>query len=243
MASRIQPPRPSGRDARTWDPDFEERLGRGPEVHEFDDLPLQLTEERIRAESERVGNPAPMDDVPLVNSGVAAHRPAPVSEAESAADVGPAKVGPRTSVQPTSYGSILGLNHAQLLKPQTSAVSAPATVREHRAESARRQSARRSQAALVAIVALAIALTAETAYGYLAIRRNSVNVSELPGAYTARAVAAETGNVRLKLEQSRLSRDLSALGQKAGPAMSTADQRVRQLAGEVRNRYERWRGR
>ena len=232
---------------KDWDADLDDPLNRAGQL---DDVPLRLTEERIRAETERIGNVEPTERDPKATSAVAAaeppvsprtSEPAPVSRPElSAGPVADAgEVTLQMAKQPDRCGSIRGLD-ASLRQPQSSAGASPNRVEQRSSvgtEIKERKNARRSGVLWGAVIALVVALVAESGYAYLAIRRNSVNLDQLPGAAVLRTVSAEMESARSKLQQSSMSADLNAVGHAAGATLNAAYQGARRVAGEVRDRY------
>jgi len=252
--NQIESGRFTGKPLSDWDADLDDRPDRATQL---DDVPLRLTEERIRAETERIGNAEPIEEVPKATSAVAAaERPVPPRTSEPAPDLrpepatvpdtGPGEVTLRTADQPDRSGSILGLDR-QLRKPQPRAAAAPPNPVERRSgvgpEIKEKKNTRRSRALWSVVVALAIVLTAESGYAYLAIRRNSVNLDQLPGAAVLRTLGAEMQATRSKFQQSSVSADLNAVGHEAGATLNAAYQGARRLGAEIRDRYNQRHGR
>ena len=253
MVNQIESDRFTRRTTTDWDADLDDALER---TNQLGDVPLRLTEERIRAETERAGNLEPIEGAPKATPAVAAAEP-PIpprtSEPASASWPEPA-AGPATGVgevtlraKSSPYGSILGLGSTQLRKPQSPAASTPPNRVEQRSEVRtgvnESKSPRRSRALSGVVVALAVALAVESGYTYLAIRRNSVNVSQLPGASVLRTLGAEMEGARSKIQQNSVSADLNVVGREAGSALNAGYQGARRLAGEVRDRYNQRHGR
>lgn len=232
MLNSIETDRPLRRQHTDWQFELNDRPD--PRDNEIDDVPLQLTQERIRAESERVGSteldrspsaspratvvppPAQRDPEPLLEKV----RPDPVARQAAGA------VSDRP-VQTSRPGSILGLDAPLIRAPQPASAWAAASPTVERAPAQVRRPSRTSRALWGAVVVLVLALTAETLYGYLAIRRDSVNLSALPGAATVRMLDAETAGAR--------SKTVAAAG--------TVYNGARWVAGEARDRYQKWRSR
>ncbi|HEV2426009.1 MAG TPA: hypothetical protein VGZ29_14360 [Terriglobia bacterium] len=204
----------------------------------LDEVPLKLTEERIRTEWEHGASvrhydrvPLPLEDsvsLPLEPPAPAAarHDDAAAAAAPMAAELarGPVRIeNPRAvdalhrdlQKRPPA-GSILHLNEAAA-NPVGRAAETRKLVRK----------AGRSRGLWTAIVVLILTLAGLVGYGYLAFQRNSVNVSALPGAATVRTVRTEAASA----------------GDQARPAVSAAVQRVEQATAAVRVRYEQWRAR
>jgi hypothetical protein len=255
MVNQIESGRFTKETPKDWDADLDHRLDRAGQL---DDVPLRLTEERIRAETERIGNVEPVETAPKATSAVAVpelpippltSKSAPASRPKPAS--GPATLAGEftltTANQPGRYGSILGSDSTQLRKPESPAAAASPNRVERRsgvrAEVKALKNPRPSRVLSGVVAALVIALAAESGYAYLAIRRNSVNVSQLPGAAVLRTLSAEMKGARWKLEQSSVSADLNAAGHQAGATLNAAYQGARRLAGEVRDRYNQRHGR
>ena len=237
---------------RDWDAELDNHPDRGAQL---DDVPLRLTEERIRAETDRIGNVEPIERSPKAASAVGVAEPpvspsapetAPISGREPPS--GPAaaagEIPLRAANQSDRSGSILGLDSALRQHPPT---AAPANRIEPRSgvgtDIKEKKNSRRSRVPWGVVVALVVMLAAESGYACLAIRRNSVNVSQLPGAAVLRGLGAEIESARSKLQQSGVSADLNALGQEAAATLNTAYRHARRLAGEVRDRYNQRHGR
>jgi hypothetical protein len=227
MVNRIETS-PS-RTHAAWESDLDER--RELRDSDVDNLPLKLTQERIRAESERIGD-TELNRAPLPSSRVAPSspsEPAPLREPaapQSATPQTAAAASPKP-VQASRPGSILGLEAPLVRTPQPAAATPAVSPAVQRTTLQGRRPSRTSRALRGAVVILVLALTAETVYGYLAIRRDSVNVFALPGAATVRTLDADTAGARSK----------------TSAAIETAYSGARRLAGEARDHYHRWRSR
>jgi hypothetical protein len=204
------------------------------------DLPLQLTEERIRAESQRARNAEPIENVSLVAVSPPRETHTPLHDSASATGSLPLQPAPPVPDRAATYGSVLRLN-AGPLREHPGPVVPVAKPYERRCEFARQ--AGRSRGLWRAVIALTLALSGETAYGYLAIRRDCVIVPKLPGASVVRTIGAETKDAQSQLRQSKFSSDVPAIAHKARPALTTVYQGAQRLASEVRGRYAQWRGR
>lgn len=214
------------------------------EQHEegVQEVPLKITEERIRTEWEHGANPRHLDSVPLL-----IERPAPAATRQAdPAPMGTALAGGAAPANdltarglnqdlqnsPARTGSILGLDNAP---------AAPAP-RPSGTWQLRRRS-RVPWGLWTAILLLSLTLGGAVAYSYAALQRNSVVVSELPGAATVRTIRAQAASARSDVEQSGFYRDSAAVGNRARPAVAAAWHRVEQAAGSIYDRYEQWRAR
>lgn len=202
---------------------LEDRLER---QEEREDVPLKLTEERIRSEWEHGVNAHHRDTAPLLIEPPVAPQydaeslmSADLSRGNSPAASAPPAPSPRPYPRnrPAQTGSVLRLDETPAA-PAARPSGSWKLVRKSR-------SSRRGP--WTAVLVLSLALGSVIAYGYLALQRNSVIVSELPGAATVRVLRVEAADAE---EQAR-------------PAVVAAAQRVEQAAGYLRDRYEGWRAR
>lgn len=249
MVNQIESGRLPGKTPREWDADLDGSLDR---TDQLGDVPLRLTEARIRAETDRIGNVEPIERTPKGTSAAAraeppmsprTSEPAAGSRPESPArrGAGAGDVALKTANQPSRSGSILALDTAQLCEPQSPAVTVRTSPVDRRSAVRtpvkEQKRARRSHVLWGVVVALVIALAAESGYAYLAIRRNSVNIAQLPGAAVLRTLGAQMEGARAKFQQSGVSAESNAAGHQAGAALDAAYQGARRLALEVRDRY------
>lgn len=218
--------------------DLDDRVGRQEEPQ---NVPQKITEERIRTEWERGASVRNLDSAPLLIERPAAPQPdakplidAELSRATPRAPSDPRAPSPREypKNRPAQTGSILRLDEA----PPAAAPRPSGTWKLQRKP-------RRSWRLWTAVLVLSLALAGVVAYGYLAVRGNGVNLSELPGAATVRTLRSEAASARLAFEQSGFYRESAALGHGARPALAASSHRVEQAAGWIRDRYKQWRAR
>jgi len=224
------------------------------ERREEPEVPVKLTEERIRMEWERGANPRTLDRTPLLLESAPLLTERPPSAAALDGDQTPMEtelsrgaappanapdehaVMPDVQIRRPRSRSILHLDDAPA-EPAPRLLQAGSILRLDEVPVApvarppwtwklsRRP--RRTRGLWTAVLVLSLALAGVVAYSYLAFQRNSVNVSALPGAATIRTVRAEAASA----------------GDEARPALSAAVHRVQQATVEVRGRYEQWRAR
>jgi hypothetical protein len=208
------------------------------------DVPLKLTEERLKAEKERSPRAADFDGIALE---------APPARARSLPSEAPGSVAPLPAAPPEvrhiEAGVAMAEQNASPLSaspPLEHVVLQP----EPRQASPARPEARvttpsrirrRSWALWMAVIALTFALAGMTAYGYLALRQNNLGPSQLPGASAVRELRTQAANAWFEIKDSRLSADLASLGRRIQPAAGAAWQRARTVTDDVYQRYERWR--
>ena len=203
--------------------DLSDREKSGTEVGE---VPLKVTEERLRAEQER--NAALQDpdraSLPIRRSAAPSRlldEPFVAEEwalvpVESAVAQGPPAGRPASPSRPAPPASAPPMERDRALR------------------------ARRSSRALgSAVIILAAALGGTCAYGYLALRQHSVILSKLPGADSVRVMRADYQ----AFERSRFASDVASFGEKAGPELRAAASRAEEVFGEIHSRYEQWRAR
>ena len=187
------------------------------------DMPLKLTEERIRAEWERNSRVADLDSVSLV----AGREPRRV-ECEGVPEELPAVGVPRVSAQARAAQIPAPLSHPAQPRPDP----------QHRA-SAGRPSRVSRPLVYGAVIALTLALAGAAA---LDLRQNSVVSSRMSSAI--RLLRAQAITARLQLQEFKRSQfftEVVAMGHKARPVLAEVSRRAHELLGTIRDRYRRWR--
>ena len=188
-------------------------------------MPLKLTEERIRAESQRHQRAGDLDSVLL--HGRAAWQ----DEGELAPRKLPGTVAPPATAQSKGAQIPAPLNDPAQSKPDPDAQAT--RVRPRRALRTLRWAV---------VIALIFAFAGAAADRYLILRSNA----QLPGAGAVRLLQAEAVRAREELQElkrSELSTEVIALGHKARPALAEASHRAQQLLDKILDRYQQWRAR
>ena len=188
------------------------------------DFPLKLTQERILAESHRVQRAEDIDSVPLVIPSTAAIG---TQTLRAPGERSPSSLA--GTVNPAAYAPPLNLDRAgqarDCIAPEVG--ERPGTnirALEARPAAASRGAVRALRAALVILM---LALGVETGYGYLAMRKNSIPASQLPG-------AAEAARVRS---------GVNTAWSVTVPMVESGARRAKQLASEAHAKFEEWRAR
>jgi hypothetical protein len=199
---------------------------------DFGDVPLKLTEEKIRVERERHALVPEWDRVPLEversASAHARHFEAWRAAKDSSTTSAPSATTPAPSAHLSFSRDDPAMSEFRVRRDQGS----PARV------------TRAPRALWTVIIALTLAIGGAGTYSYVALRRSAVIVSRLPGAATLRALRGEAADARSDLqrfEQSRFSMDAKALANEARPVLAGAWHRAERLPGEMYDRYETWR--
>lgn len=243
--------------------DLEDRV---EQDRELDDVPLKLTEERIRTEWERGANPRNLDSAPLL---LEEHAPAAEPSEEQAsiatelspgasppttATTDPAAVMPDVQVRRPRSGSILHLDEAPPAnEPAARALMPDVQIRQPQSGSILQLDEAPTRPAPQPLGSwklvrkhgrsrglwTAVLVLALVLTGVLAYSYLAFQRNSVD--VSALPGAATVRTVRAEAANARA--EASSAGNKARPVLAATAQRVEQAAVEVRGRYEQWRAR